>query len=427
MSNPWPILFLALACTLPSQELMLSGHPDDDTLVARERQFIPEMNAVVHAMDEGDAWRTVILARRFNRELEHLLKTSATAEKQLHFMVMEDDFSLARFAHDEVPLEKNEGDDSRAMRIVIGLLRRHAQAAVAAGNRAMRNFSSGDFIAAALCNRVLYDGKGVGGGYLPDYRVPRRQFSRGHFPQCAKLLSHPVALSSPLLFKLYAVHCDVLLRCIEDRGNPAAFLRQLWDGELRHQRPLPESFAMALGLSPDDPMALQAWYEQNAIRAVRHGLRRMDSEDTARHLRRLLSVPVVDASAEGGIRHIALADLPDRMADYHLDNSALDAMLRQLARYQADAPPLLRSALAKYRLAILALSAGRLRQFRDLLPEADRDFSSALRRQQRAGQLLDEVIAADATEADFIRNSVWESAIIHLEHNRQPIDEAIGL
>ena len=89
--------------------------------------------------------------------------------------------------------------------------------------------------------------------------------------------------------------------------------------------------------------------------------------------------------------------------------------------------PLLRSALAKYRLAILALSAGRLRQFRSLLPEADRDFSSALRRQQRAGQLLDEVIAADATEADFIRNSVWESAIIHLEHNRQPIDEAIGL
>ena len=213
-------------------ELMLAGHPDSSMTIARLQQQIPELNIIVHAMDESEVWRTIQITRRCAREIDRMLHYNVFPRQTLHLMVMESEFDGAHFAIDEAPLAKAEEDDVRAMRIMTALLRRHAQERTGASSRKLRKCIANNFVAAAICNRLFYDGKGAGGLYMPDYRMPRLQFSRGHFPSCEMLLENAVPPRPYILFKLYAVHCDVLLRCAEETLSAEVFLPRIWMEEL---------------------------------------------------------------------------------------------------------------------------------------------------------------------------------------------------
>lgn len=398
-------------------EVMLVGHPDADMTIARQQQQIPELNIVVHAMDEIEVWRTIQLTRRCARELNRMLHYNAFPQQKLHLMVMESEFAGAHFAIDEAPLEKNEDDDVRAMRILTALLRRHDQEHTGASNRKLRRSHANDFVAAAICNRLFYDGKGAGGVYLPDYRMARSQFERGFFPSCVTLLEEAVPPRPYLLFRLYAVHCDVLLRCAEESLAAEVFLPRLWTEEMLNNASLPVAFCRALGLSQYDDDALQRWYTTRAPSIVRLGINTMDREDAEAAVRRLVSVPVLDPAAEMGIRYIPLEELPNKLSDYNLDYNALSAMMRELLNYQNSAPPLLRDAIGQYYQAVAALRDGRTRDFRRQIATAHQSFAAALARQNRTSQLLDEVIANDKNEADLVRNFVWRTILEELEDN----------
>lgn len=412
---------------LAAEELMLSGRPGEDVLLARERQVLPEVAAVVHAMEEEEAWRTTQLVRRAAREVDSLLRVASPPRRQLHFMVMESAFEGAQFAADEVPLKKRESDEARLMRILTGLLRRRAAELVEATAHQQRNFASGEFIAAALCNRIFYDGKGGSGSYMPDYRVARRQFNAGHFPRCRWLLERPVSTEEPLCFRIYAVHCDVLLKCLEEAGGRNGIFKRLWEAEMRQKQPLTAALCHAVGIEPPGDGALQGWYERNALSAVRRGVRSVSSDDTLRLLREILSVPVLATDTPGGIKYIPLAELADRLSDYRLDQRALMVMQYRLAQFQQGAPPLLRGALGEYRAAVALLMEGEERAFRRRCRAAGNAFRTAWERQERTGALLDDVVARDTGENALLRNYLWRTILERLEGEREKIGRISGL
>ena len=90
---------------------------------------------------------------------------------------------------------------------------------------------SANWLAAAICNRVFYDGKGIRTFYSPDFRIARSQFMAGHFPRIDLLLSQPLPPADNPLFRLYLMHCDLLASALENQPDANVFFRKLFELE----------------------------------------------------------------------------------------------------------------------------------------------------------------------------------------------------
>jgi hypothetical protein len=271
-------------------------------------------------------------------------------------------------------------------RLLRALLQRRFMAAEDANPPLM---PSAEWLAAALTNRVLFGNRERDGRFAPDYEPARFAFQRGIYPEVERLLEHPVPPEATVLYRLYALHCDLLALCVLEAAGPDAGQRLL-ELDARGRTP-PEALRFVLQevLAPGE--TLQSWYARAAADGSRQGRRVSDTDSTAERFEALVTVTVA-APADIGSRgnRVPLEDVPQRLAALPLENGAIGRLQHDLFELLKDAPYLLQKPISLYSEACDELAAGRTRAARNALRAARKQFGQALARQRLLDAYLDE-------------------------------------
>jgi hypothetical protein len=288
------------------------------------------------------------------------------------------------------PLSLSFGPDDTMERVTHRLLRALLQRRFMAAEDANPPLMpSAEWLAAALTNRVLFGNRERDGRFAPDYEPARFAFQRGIYPEVERLLEHPVPPEATVLYRLYALHCDLLALCVLEAAGPDAGQRLL-ELDARGRTP-PEALRFVLQevLAPGE--TLQSWYARAAADGSRQGRRVSDTDSTAERFEALVTVTVA-APADIGSRgnRVPLEDVPQRLAALPLENGAIGRLQHDLFELLKDAPYLLQKPISLYSEACDELAAGRTRAARNALRAARKQFGQALARQRLLDAYLDE-------------------------------------
>jgi len=246
---------------------------------------------------------------------------------------------------------------------------------------------SADWLAAAVCNRVFYDGKGIRTFYSPDFRVARSQFMAGHFPRIDRLLSQPLPPTDSALFRLYLLHCDLLTRTLENQPEAELFLRKLFDLE-RYGRSTVEAFEFLLRPTWPADENLQSWYEKRVLAESGRGWQLNEADNTLSELQDLLNIPVLEAGGRNAVKRMPLEKIPKLLEDYKLNALAISMMQNRILLLAKNAPLLLRPPLQQFSEALASLQAGKNSRFRKQFRQARKEFNAAAKRQEQIAELL---------------------------------------
>ncbi len=321
-------------------------------------------------------------AEWFAREIDRTLHFSGPAKSRLQLTILR-------------PHEQDLHDDSdlcfpyatSSIEISYGLIREMIL------RRIRENFPgdgvkipSADWLAAAVCNRVFYDGKGIRTFYSPDFRTARYQFMNRHFPRIDLLLSQPFPPGENALFRLYLLHCDLLASALENQPEADVFFRRLFDLE-NYGRFSVDAFEFLLrpGWSADE--TLQSWYEKRVLAESGRGWQLNEADNTLADLQDLLNIPVLQAGGRSAVKRLPLEDIPKLLEDYKLNALALNLMQNRILRLAKNAPLLLRPPLQQFSEALASLQTGKNSRFRKQFRQARRDFDQAMKRQNRIAEL----------------------------------------
>jgi hypothetical protein len=248
---------------------------------------------------------------------------------------------------------------------------------------------STEWLAAALTNRVLYGNRERYGQFLPDYEPARYAFQRGAFPDVSLLVMQPVPAEHTVLYRLYALHCDLLALALTESAGLAAVQRVL-ELEARGRAPL-EAITFIVQDALHVGETLQAWYQRTAVEVSRRGRRPSDTVSSAERFEALVTVPVV-APGERDFRgnRQPLEEVPESLAALRRDRAAVATLQRQLFEIVKDAPFLLQLPMGHYAAALRELPTHSERSTRGALRKARKEFDAALARQRRLDEYLDE-------------------------------------
>ena len=246
------------------------------------------------------------------------------------------------------------------------------------------------WLSAAICNRVLYGRPLPDGRTQPDYEPARFLFARNQFPDVLRLLTQPVTIDEPVLYRLYAVHCDLLALCVQEQTPPGSLLRLLQLEKAGRSTAEALKFLLRDACRPGEN--LQAWYERTVVRVSRRGRRLNDAETITERLRKLISVQVV-APGETDFRgrRVPIDEVPKTFDTLVLDKGALARMQAQLYELYKDAPELMRSAISAYMKACGLLAKGKKRAAKRQFERAHRAFGQAVARQEKLDAYLDDL------------------------------------
>lgn len=246
---------------------------------------------------------------------------------------------------------------------------------------------SANWLAAAICNRIFYDGKGLRTFYSPDFRVARRQFISGHFPRIDLLLSQPLQPADNALFRLYLLHCDLLASAMENQPEANIFLQKLFELE-RYGRSTVESFEFLLRPTWPADETLQSWYEKKVLAESGRGWQLNEADNTLAELQDLLNIPVLEAGGRTAVKRLPLEKIPRLLEDYKLNALALNLMQNRILLLAKNAPLLLRPPLQQFSKALASLQTGKNSRFRKEFRQARKEFDAAMKRQNRIAELL---------------------------------------
>lgn len=288
------------------------------------------------------------------------------------------------------PLSLSFGpDDSMEVvthRLLRALLQRRFMAAEDANPPVM---PSAEWLAAALTNRVLFGNRERYGRFVSDYEPARFAFQRGIYPDVQRLIEHPVPPEATVLYRLYALHCDLLALCLSESAGLDAAQRLLQLDA--HGRPPVEALRFVLQGAVTSGETLQAWYARTAADSSRRGRGYCDTDSTAERFEALVTVPVAvpgDQNSRGN--RVPLDELPERMAALQQDKEASGRLQHDLFELLKDVPFLLQKPVSLYLAACRDLEAGRTRAARSGWRKARSEFESALAQQRRLDAYLDE-------------------------------------
>ena len=187
-------LVLALPGALAAPPLPLD---DDATLVDGYHQYLPAERLDIFGKVEADVSNLAMLTRLCAHEVDAFFGDGRRPEHRLNFYAMDISFLESDFKSWDVPLRTAAPLEASVVRILQGLLLRQLRERL--GIKRAAAPASVAFLAAALANRIVYDGKGTKGLYRKDYRIPRRQFASGTYPDLTRLLTEPPPSESRLL------------------------------------------------------------------------------------------------------------------------------------------------------------------------------------------------------------------------------------
>ena len=254
--------------------------------------------------------------------------------------------------------------------------------------------SSAHWMAAAVCRRVFFAGKGLLSYYRPDYGVAQRQFRQGRFPKLETLLCHSPEPGSSAIFRLYMLHCDLFLARLESLPESAVFMQRLLELELHGRSPCEAlEFLLGDGLSSGDN--LQSWYEKGVQAESTRGLRYSELDSILAELEDLFNPAILQPGEKQSIKKVPMRDMARQLEDYKLNTQAISLMQNKISRLAKQAPFLLQEPLHKFNKALLALQKNKKRHFRKEFQQAEKEFQKALERQNRIAGLLEENAARE--------------------------------
>lgn len=417
------ILLLTLVLALPGA---LAAPPlpldDDATLVDGYHQYLPAERLDIFGKVEADVSNLAMLTRLCAHEVDAFFGDGRRPEHRLNFYAMDISFLESDFKSWDVPLRTAAPLEASVVRILQGLLLRQLRERL--GIKRAAAPASVAFLAAALANRIVYDGKGTKGLYRKDYRIPRRQFASGTYPDLTRLLTEPPPSESRLLYRLYLVHCDLLLSCLQGLHSQKMLplVLEWWRLECKERLETTTALAQAMGIPKDK---LQEWYVTNAASYVKKSITPESAEDIASRLHRILTIPVVEMGGDEPLRTVPLEKLPEILKNRPLDLYALDSVQKDLLQLKLGSPPIYHDAIDLYIMAVNVLRQNDLKAFRKRFAEAQKSFGQATRLQQRVTALLNEA-ERELSPVDIFRAATWQNILEHRLKLRAPVDRTVG-
>ena len=414
---------MTLSCALAAPRLSL------ESLLGKEgsdgfHQYLPNEKLDIFGKVETDVFNLTLLTRLCAHEVDALFGDQRQPEHRLNFFAMDISFSESDFKTWDVPLRTVDPLEVSVVKILRGLFLRQLRERL--GLRKIAPPPSIQFLAAALANRIVHDGKGTTGRYRKDYRIPRRQLAAGHCPNLTQLLTEVPPSQSRLLFRIYLVHSDLLLNCLErayGRKFPQ-FLRDWWQLECQEQLGTTEALARVLDIPQKQ---LQQWYVGQVTTAlVRGGTPGEVPEDVIERLQKLLTISVMDLGGAETVRSVHLEDLPKLLKNRPADVFTLGDVQSDLMQLKFSASPIFQDALDQYIAAVDALRQNDVKLFRKRYRLAEKTFEQAVKLQGTVSALLDEAEHA-SSPVDRLRTAAWDTILEHRERLRGPMDRAIGL
>ncbi len=361
-------------------------------------QRLPGENGEVYALNQEDLWYLTTLVRLCARETDALLKCGGTPRRPLQFLGLRREYREEEFRGGDIPVPLSASASLQLLRLCQGLLWRRMREAVPPGQEATPPPFL-PLLAAGVAGRILYGGVARQGYYLRDFRIPRWQFQRRHFPALRRLLEMPVPSDHPALLRLYLAHANLFLDLLLENTDSLPALLEAWR-RAAEQPGLSSLQALAQCLPiPGNP---QDWYETHARETARDRQRKNNAAALAGELEEILTVSLLSANPSQGLLQVHLEEVPRKLQDYRLDDSALAALQTRLLRLQLSAPILLQEAVGEYLAAVEAFRNRDFRSFHSRLQRARRRLEQDCRRQCRAEELLQE-----DEDGDVTRESLW--------------------
>ena len=385
---------ITLSCALAAPRLSL------ESLLGKEEsdgfhQYLPNEKLDIFGKVETDVFNLTLLTRLCAHEVDALFGDQRQPEHRLNFFAMDISFSESDFKTWDVPLRTVDPLEVSVVKILRGLFLRHLR-------------------------------EGTTGRYRKDYRIPRRQLAAGHCPNLTQLLTEVPPSQSRLLFRIYLVHSDLLLNCLErayGRKFPQ-FLRDWWQLECQEQLGTTEALARVLDIPQKQ---LQQWYVGQVTTAlVRGGTPGEVPEDVIERLQKLLTISVMDLGGAETVRSVHLEDLPKLLKNRPADVFTLSDVQSDLMQLKFSASPIFQDALDQYIAAVDALRQNDVKLFRKRYRLAKKTFEQAVKLQGTVSALLDEAEHA-SSPVDRLRTAAWDTILEHRERLRGPMDRAIGL
>lgn len=415
-------LLTVLSCAFAAPRLSLEsllGEEESDGF----HQFLPTEKLDIFGKIEADVLNLTLLTRLCAHEVDELFGDHRPPEHRLNFFAMDISFSESDFKSWDVPLRTADPLEISVVKILHGLLFRQLRERL--GLRRIAPPPSIQFLAAALANRIVHDGKGTVGQYRKDYRIPRWQLTSGHCPNLSRLLTVPPPPQSRLLFRLYLVHCDLFLSCLErEYGRKLSkFLRDWWQLECQEHLDTTESLVRLLGISLKQ---LQQWYVGQISTQLRSIVPGEVQEGVAERLQKLLTISVMDLGGANPVRSVHLEDLPKLLKNRPPDVFTLGDMQNDLMQLKFSASPIYHEALDQYIAAVDAMRQNNLKLFQKRYRLAKENFEKAVKLQQKADALLDEA-ERTLSPVDTRRATAWDTILKHRASLRESMDRAIGL
>lgn len=251
-----------------------------------------------------------------------------------------------------------------------------------------------DWFAAGCAFDVLF---GVPGGYdaarLTCLPVVQRAVGLPRAARVDDLVGSPVPSRWELCYRLYSVHCRLLLEAVRGEVGlgPEALLRILEMAAHGREPIAALSFVVAPVFRPGD--GLQPWYERRVRELALGWGHTRSAEETFSTVSELTSVPIVGTGEDGrcGMTRVPLDRLDGRSGPLSLGDGAIGQLVSSFGEAVERAPRLMRPAVAAHGAALQHLREGRVGAFRRGVRRARKALASSLVRQQGTEALVDDV------------------------------------
>ena len=377
-------------------------------LVARvacaETEVLSDHHVRIRAASAAEAkqWKRLVAA--CISEVDSVMGDGGSPEAMLSLRVGESRPSAAM----PDPLRVYAGPDDPLLCVVHGLAKGLiGRRVMTSADGEMPVLPSLDWIGAAVVHRLLFGNRESRGFFEPDYQPARHVFASGHFPDVERLLTGSIPPCQPRLFRLYALHCDILLLALQSIPEIGESVpRRLLELEAFGRESI-QGLSFLLSPRLTEGGGLQSWYEKAAVDVSRRGRRQSRVHTVEARLHELITVPMVAPSDRGfAVTRVPVEDVPEKLDAYRLDKQALRNVQADLFELLKDSPALLQEPLGRYMEAFEALAEGKIWRFKRRLRKAHTEFDERARRQSRVEDALDateqQAIPADRRFGDYL-------------------------
>lgn len=268
------------------------------------------------------------------------------------------------------------------------------------------------WLAAGIGYGVRYAADGMAYGGHPRYEPIERRILENELPSVDALVEHSVPPGEELMYRLYALHCRLLLDILDVKAkgdaSPMARLMLL----IAAGRPAADSYRYAAAPLMRQTETHSEWVHRRAVAVVRATPDPVSPNWLAQALAdaEIVTLVVPGAEGEGGRREVPIGQLGSVLETKAARRSLAGQLENEFNRLIRVAPPILRDSLLEYAKTFDLLRHGRTRRYARAVKKAEDAAWAALRRYE---ELVRYLYAVEQQNADYQRIYPFHRYVVH--------------